>query len=155
MEKNTMKILLASTLIVMGAGVAIAQDRGGERPSFETLDVDGSGEITTEDLSALRDQRFNEMDTNGDGTISQEEFVAAQAARSEDRATRIFERLDADGDGTLSRDVIESERRRGIADRVLSRFDEDNSGGLNAEEFDEAQARFQDRRHGDHGKRRN
>lgn len=155
MEKNTTKILLASTLIVLGAGVAFAQDRGGERPSFETLDVDGSGEITAEDLAALRDQRFAELDTNGDGTVSQDEFVAAQAARTEERAAQMFERLDADGDGTLSRDVIENGRRGGFGERMLSRLDGDDSGGISAEEFEEARARFQDRRQGGHGKRKN
>ncbi|MEM7718234.1 MAG: EF-hand domain-containing protein [Pseudomonadota bacterium] len=155
MDKNTMKILLASTLVVLGAGVAYAQDRGEERPSFETLDVDGSGEITTEDLTTLRDQRFAEIDGNGDGSISQDEFIAAQAARTEERATRMFDRLDADGDGTLSRDVIENGRRGDFGERMLTRLDADNSGGISAEEFEEAQARFQDRRRGDHGKRRN
>ncbi|MGR3511443.1 MAG: EF-hand domain-containing protein [Paracoccaceae bacterium] len=157
MDKNTMKILLASTMIVLGAGVATAQEQR-DGMSFDTLDVDGSGEITAEDLTALRDNRFAELDTNGDGTISQDEFVAGQAARAEDRAARMFERLDADGDGTLSRDVIESGRRGGMGERMISRFDEDSSGGISAEEFEEAQARFQERRkggRGEHGKRRN
>lgn len=158
MEKNTMKILLASTMILLGAGVATAQDQRGEGMSFETLDVDGSGEITIEDLTALRDSRFADLDSNGDGAISQDEFVAAQVARSEERATRMFDRLDADGDGTLSRDVIESRGRGGMGERMISRFDEDNSGGISAEEFEEAKARIGERRkggRGDHGNRRN
>ncbi len=158
MEKNTMKILLASTMIMLGAGVATAQDQRGPGMDFETLDVDGSGEITTEDLTALRANRFAELDSNGDGVIDQEEFVAAQTARSEERATRMFDRLDADGDGTLSRDVIESRGRGGMGERMISRFDEDNSGGISAEEFEEAKARIGERRKGgkgEHGKRRN
>lgn len=158
MDKNTMKILLASTMVLLGAGVATAQGQRGESMNFETLDVDGSGEITTEDLTALRDNRFAELDSNGDGVVSQEEFVAAQVARSTERATEMFERLDADGDGTLSRDVIENGRRGGMGERMISRFDEDESGGISAEEFEEAQARFGERRkggRGDHGKRRN
>ncbi|MEL7150425.1 MAG: EF-hand domain-containing protein [Pseudomonadota bacterium] len=158
MEKNTMKILLASTMIMLGAGVALAQEQRGEGMTFETLDVDGSGEITLEDLTALRDNRFAELDSNGDGSISQDEFVAHQVARSEERAARMFERLDADGDGTLSRDVIENEGRGRSGERMISRFDEDNSGGISAEEFEEAKARIGERRKGGkggHGQKRN
>ena len=159
MEKNTMKILLASTLIVLGAGTAMAQGmRGGDAPSFEELDVDGSGEITVEDLTALRDNRFAEIDTNGDGSISKDEFIAHQASRSEERATAMFDRLDADGDGTLSRDVIENGRRGGMGERMLNRLDADNSGGISAEEFEEAKARMGERRKGGErgfGKHRN
>ena len=152
MEKNTMKILLASTLIVLGAGVATAQEHRGGQMSFETLDVDGNGEITAEDLTVLRDNRFAELDSDGDGSVSRDEFVAAQVARSEERAAAMFERLDADGDGALSRDVIENRRGGRMGERMLSRFDADGSGGISAEEFEEARAKFAERRKsGDRG----
>ncbi len=157
MDKNTMKILLASTLVVLGTGVAMAQERGGGMPTFEELDVDGSGEITTEDLSTLRDNRFAEIDANKDGGVSKEEFLAHAASRSEARASRMFDRLDADGDGILSRDVIESRGRGGDGSRMIERFDADNSGGIDAEEFEEAKARIgdriRDRRRGDDHRR--
>lgn len=143
----TFKILLASTLVVLGAGVAIAQERGGERMSFESLDADGSGEITVEDLATLADNLFSEFDTNGDGSVSQEEFVAVHAARAEERATQMFGRLDADGDGTLSRDVLEMRRgggQRGA--RMIERFDNDGSGGVSAAEYEEARAHMLERR---------
>lgn len=149
MDKTSLKILLATTLLVAGSGMAMA--KGGDRAalSFEELDVDGSGEITTEDFQQLREARFAEMDANGDGSVTIEEFTAAQAARASERATDTFERLDADGDGLLSRDVLEN-RGRGdrMGTRMLTRFDTDNSGGLSAEEFDEARARISERRKG-------
>ncbi|MCG6882965.1 MAG: calcium-binding protein [Silicimonas sp.] len=145
MEKNTLKILLATTLIAVGAGTAIAQDRGGPRMSFEELDVDGSGEITAEDLTALRDNRFSDLDANGDGSVNLDEFKAAQVARAEERATEMFERLDADGDGVLSRDVLERGRGDARGIRMIERFDADNSGGVSAEEFEEARAMMRER----------
>lgn len=156
MEKNTMKILLASVMIVAGAGVAMAQ--GPRGMTFDQLDVDGSGEITTEDLTALRNDRFATLDGNGDGSVSKEEFLAAQRTQAEERAERMFERLDADGDGVLSRDVIEGRQGVGGGERMISRFDEDGSGGISAEEFEEARARMGERRKGGErgfGKRHN
>lgn len=158
MDKNTMKILLASALIVAGTGVAMAQGQKGQGMTFDQLDVDGSGEITVEDLTALRDDRFAALDTDGDGTVTKEEFLASERIQSEERAERMFERLDADGDGALSRDVIEGRQRGGGGERMISRFDEDNSGGISAEEFEEARAKMGERRKGGErgfGKRRN
>ena len=148
MENGTLKIALATALIVMGTGVAMAKGPGGDRalPTFEELDADASGEITTEDFATLRDNRFAEMDSNGDGSVSEAEFVAAAQTKSAERAAEQFGRLDADGDGALSRDVLESRGRGGMGERMLSRLDEDNSGGVSAEEFDAGMERFAERR---------
>lgn len=146
MEKTTLKMLLAGALIAVGTGAAFAQ--GGPRMDFETLDVDGSGEITIEDMASLRNNRFAELDADGDGSVTREEFTAAQMARASDRAGQMFDRLDVDGDGVLSRDAVESQNRGGGGERMISRLDTDNSGGVSAEEFEEARARFGERRKG-------
>ena len=152
MKKNTLKILLATTLIAVGAGAAIAQERGGPRMSFEQLDVDGSGEITVEDLTAMRDSRFAGVDANGDGNVTLDEFKAAEMARAGERAAEMFARLDVDGDGILSRDVLERGRGDERGARMIERFDTDNSGGVSAEEFE--QARLMMREHGERGEGR-
>ncbi len=157
MDKATLKILLASALIIAGTGAAMARDHG-ERMNFETLDADGNGEITAEDIATLRDNRFNDVDTNGDGSVTLEEFTAAAGARASERAAKQFERLDADGDGVLSRDVLESRGRGGPAERMISRFDTNDSGGIDAEEFEAAKDRMAKRRGGGErgwGKHRN
>ncbi len=148
MEKSTLKIVVAATLILAGTGVAVAKSHSGEGRAalnFETLDADGSGEITTEDLTALRDARFAEMDANGDGSVNEEEFTAVAVAHAAEQAAARFARLDADGDGALSRDVLEQRRGRGISERMISRFDVDNSGGVSAEEFEAAKERMAER----------
>lgn len=145
MDKATLRILLASSLIALGSGAAMARDHD-ERMNFETLDADGSGEITPEDLASLADTRFSDVDTNGDGSVSRDEFVAAHVARAEKRAAQRFERLDADGDGVLSRDVLEARGGKHRGARMIERFDTDGSGGVSAEEFEEARAHMRERR---------
>jgi len=161
-KADTLKIALLVTAIsvtvIASAGFAQAQgrDQGMRGIDFETLDADGSGEITEEDLTLLRERRFSDIDTNGDGAISEEEFTTHTANRAGERAAQIFARLDADGDGSISRDALEAREGRGrMADRLISRADTDNSGGVDAEEFRSAMERFAERagKRGD-GKRR-
>lgn len=145
---------VAGLLIVASIGAALAESRddrqgrfgGGERVSFESLDHNGDGEITVEDLTAARDARFADFDANGDGSVSLEEFQAHAAAQASERAAAAFERLDADGDGALSRDVLESQNRRGFnPERLIERLDADDSGSVTQEEFDEARSSFRER----------
>lgn len=139
---------LAVGIIAVSGTMVEARDKGmGARGmDFTTLDVDGSGEITQEDLDALRANRFSEIDANGDGTVSRDEFMAASAARAGDRAGEMFDRLDADGDGALSRDALEARdgRARG-AGRLIQRADADGSGGVSEEELAAAMERFAER----------
>ncbi|PWK55035.1 EF-hand domain-containing protein [Silicimonas algicola] len=156
MDKNKLKILLATTLIAAGAGMAIAQDTATTPDAeateagpmdFATLDADGSGEITVEDMEAMRANRFAEFDTNGDGNVTLEEFTAHAQAKAAERAGEMFGRLDADGDGNLSRDALEARMGRGgPGARMIDRFDTDNSGGVSQEEFDAAKERMTERR---------
>lgn len=150
-------LMAAAGVAAMAAGTAHAQSRGhGQDWSFEALDVDGSGEITVEDLTALREGHFAEIDSDGDGSVSEAEFVAHAQARSAERATEMFQRMDVDGDGVLSEDAMQGRMGRGggMGARMISRFDADNSGGVSAEEFEAAKERFagrgkdRGRRHG-------
>lgn len=149
MNKTPLKILLATALLVSGSTMAMAKGPDHKLPTFEELDADGSGEITTEDLAALRENRFAKIDADGNGSVTLEEFTAAQVAKASERAKAMFEKLDADGDGVLSRDVLESKSsgKRG-AEHMLKRFDTDNSGGISAAEFEEAKAKLGKRRRG-------
>ncbi len=124
MKTSTAKIL-AVFMMGLGATAAMAAGpgEGRERPTFETLDADGSGEITASDLEAMRTERFTTMDTDGDGSINEAEFVAKAQADAQERAASMFERLDADGDGVLSQDVLQSRSRGRNPERMISRLD--------------------------------
>lgn len=156
MKKTTASILLAALALTASFSVAQAQDRrGGPGPmDFATLDTDGSGEITVEDIEAARGNRFAEMDANGDGQVSEAEFIAHSQAQAAERASAMFARLDADGDGVLSRDVLEAREGGGrMAARMIERADTDNSGGVSAEEFEAVKEKMAGRRGGKGSKR--
>lgn len=145
MKTTNLRIAVAALAILAGIGVAQAQGRhdGPQMPmTFESLDVDGSGEIDSADLDALRLQRFAEIDTDGNGSISEDEFVAHAAARAGERAAEMFARLDADGDGVLSRDVLESRAGPEMGARMIERADTDGSGGVSEAEFEAMKTRM-------------
>jgi len=154
----------AALAIALTATFALADARGmgdgmrgegmGPRMDFATMDADGDGSITAEDLEALRDRRFTMLDADGDGQVSRQEFMDRAAAQAGERAGTMFDRMDADGDGTLGRDAIEARRGPGPdADRLIARFDSDGDGAVSQAEFDSARASWRDRmeRRGDHG----
>lgn len=149
--------LLSAALLAGLALPAAAQAPGprGDRPDFATLDADGDGLLTQEELQSYRDaqaaQRFAEIDADGDGALTLQEMQAAPAARF---AARMLERFDADGDGALTAQELHTgARERGIGRRgdVVARLDADGDGAISAQEF-AARRAVRGPRHG-HGAR--
>lgn len=132
-------ILIAAIVAgsVMQAGVLVAQSVD-ERPGFVEIDTNGDGEVTQEEIATFREtqkaERFAALDTDGDGGISAEELAAAGSDRRQARAGEMLERLDANDDGLLQIDEMDRSR----ADRGFNRADADGSGGLSAEEYEDA-----------------
>ena len=149
MKFARLSIFAAASLMATGAGTALAVETAKGRMTFEQLDVDGSGEITREDLEMLPDAQFAEMDADDSGDISEAEFVATAQARAGDAAARMFARLDADGDGVLSQDALAARGHHGGRLRGIMRLDSDDSGGVSAEEFEAGMERIA-RRHRGH-----
>ena len=77
------KSILSLALILSFSGLAQAEnDRRGppERPSFDSLDINGNAEIDFDEFSSHEiphgdyETIFNRIDTDGDGIITNEEF---------------------------------------------------------------------------------
>ena len=152
--KTYILILALATSAALPPLAAAAQERG--LPDFATLDADGDGLITQEELQAAGDARFAAADTDGDGALSAEELQARIVANAGDRAaqgaTRMIERLDANEDGLLQREEI-AERGGDRMERMFDRADSDDDGAISAEEFAEVAERRGDHRGGHGGKR--
>lgn len=137
----------------------------GMMPDFATLDFNGDGKLTVEDITAKRAARAAALDADKDGLISVEELVAQKMqdvqARIEARAGAQVAALDLDGDGKLSAaelaagpalgadgprgghgGMMRGEGPAGGAERMIARFDTDKDGAVSEAEFDAAKAQF-------------
>lgn len=164
--KTTLHVAAIAAGISLAATAEAREGRGHrmEMPSFEELDLNSDGGVTVEEIAqAMQTQaaaRFAEADTNGDGALSAEEMIArADSNRQERLARRIakhIERADSNGDGVLQQEELLDARGEGRGEgrgpeRLFERFDSDEDGKLDADEFAEAQERME--RRGDRGSR--
>ena len=103
---------LSKTMVIAGglalsgmivASLAVAGNFGhhhkrGHMFSAASLDADGDGTLTQDELLAPNRIRFDRLDDNGDGAISPDEFSA--------RSIAMFTRMDANNDGILAGDEL-------------------------------------------------
>ncbi|MFT6076523.1 MAG: Ca2+-binding EF-hand superfamily protein [Yoonia sp.] len=136
------KILMAALLsgAVLAAGAAQAKEHR-ERPDFVTLDLNGDGSLSLEELQAQGQARFANVDTNADGALSAEELIAAARDRASERAARMIERQDDNGDGVLQIDEMPSRGDGDRAEQMFERVDADSDGAISQEEFETAKER--------------
>lgn len=132
MKKSILCSLALAGLVVIAGAAQADNHRGG--PDFSTLDLNGDGSLTQEELRTLADQRFTARDTNGDGALSAAELQAAAADRAGRRSAGMIERLDQNGDGLLQRSELEA-RGSDRGARMFERADSDGDGAISAEEF--------------------
>lgn len=140
------KIVMAGLMLglVAMAGAAQAENHR-ERPGFATLDTDGDGFLSMDELQARGAARFADADTDGDGALSEAELIAAANARATERAAEMIARMDDNGDGLLQSDEM---RPRGgnMAARMFTRADTDGDGLISEAEFQAAMAHLRERR---------
>lgn len=108
-----------------------------DKPDFATLDTDGNGTLSLEELQNAGAARFAEMDTDGNGALSAAELSAAQDERMAQRAAKMIERMDENDDGELQADEM-PDRGDKRAERMFDHADTDEDGVLSQDEFEAA-----------------
>lgn len=80
---KTRELGIAAVILVTGSGLAFAAEDGAPAqsslPSFEKVDVDGSGTISNAEAGAVPGlvDIFSAADADKDGQLSKEEYAAA------------------------------------------------------------------------------
>lgn len=96
-------------------GMGMGFDMGGGRHMgrfIKTLDANGDGAVTLDEVLAKRQPHFDRIDTNKDGVIDQAEVAASAKERVDYWVKRIVRRLDADGDGKITRAEVEARAKK-------------------------------------------
>lgn len=103
---------LSKTMVIAGglalsgmivASLAVAGNFGHQHKrshmfSAASLDADGDGALTQDEILAHNRVRFDRLDSNADGAISADEFSA--------RLVAMFTRMDSNNDGVLADDEL-------------------------------------------------
>ncbi len=146
MKTHILMIAIAAGLTLNAVPVAAESADG--RPDFATLDANGDGALTLEELQAAGAARFAAADTDGDGALSEEELTARMAERASKGVSRMMERLDANEDGLLQQSELQDSRFGDRAERMFAHADANEDGSVSEEEFEAAKERGGKRRGG-------
>ncbi len=128
----------------------------GLKELFHSIDTDGSGTITFEELQESLEKQectlpkgeiesmMREMDLDGDGTINYHEFVTATLNQAQlekdDNMRKAFRYFDKDGNGTISLDELKEAAKEfsmsaSDMEEVLKEVDTNGDGSIDYEEF--------------------
>ncbi len=101
-----------------------------------TLDADGDGGVSQQEIEAYLSQRFTFLDADGNGTVTRDEFRSAEERdktlqrQKQEYLDRTFGRLDSDSDGQLTK----QELLAGAAQRFM-RTDLNGDGLLTSDDI--------------------
>lgn len=142
---------MALAALAGGFGTGALAERGGPMagflPDFSAVDTNGDGLLSQEELVAAMAARRAAIDTDANGSISAAEVAAERVRRAPAEAEAFVAAHDRNGDGVLSGDEMPAPRD---PDRFFRRLDANGDGGISQAELDGAKERMRHHR-GRHG----
>ncbi|MDP6442686.1 MAG: dockerin type I domain-containing protein [Pirellulaceae bacterium] len=97
---------------------------------FERFDENEDGALSEDEVPADLWEHLVNADANEDGSVTPDELAAYREEQLRERLAEHFNARDENEDGELTEDEV-----GGVAWRILSRFDADESGGVSLDEF--------------------
>lgn len=137
------KLLLATSVVLMAANVATAQDQSGDkmpmhkgdgrdvRHMMQEADANKDGVITREEVSAAKKARFATIDTNGDGALSMDEMKVHHDEEMAKRETKMKEKMP-------EKMASMKEKKHSRMNEYFTKMDKDGNGTLTFDEFGHA-----------------
>jgi len=97
----------------------------------DTIDADGDGTITAEEIQSFLEGRFGAVaGADGADGVTVQEFGQWWLDQHQDALQNRFDQLDADGDGTVTADEFNA-----MVSTLLERLDTNGDGDLSADDF--------------------
>ena len=97
--------------------------------SFDRLDADKDGRVTSREIMPKAEARFFRMDADNNGEVSAAEIDAALAKAIERRCDRVLAALDPDKSGAVSKAELDQ-----FVDALVKGADGDGDGAVTFEE---------------------
>jgi len=133
---------LAATLLAAASAQAQVPPPQSASPSFKSLDRDGNGRVSLDEVMAYAKKRsadvepfrISDVDLDGDGRLTPEELKKAGMKGFEGQGVINVKDLDIHGDGYVSREDLDEYFRRKHRE-AYARADADKDGSLKQSEF--------------------
>lgn len=136
-EKAGLAAVMVAVAITSASGASARGEKDGQ--AFQNFDIDGNGVVTEAEFTTTQQELFATIDADGSGGISKDELIAHAEARVaasgrtppagmlEKRIDKQFSKMDANGDGTVQMD-----EQQGV---TFAQIDANSDGELTQEEF--------------------
>jgi hypothetical protein len=136
---KTMILAMAAVAGLAGAGIALANERGGERDGAERFfraDANNDGRVTKDEVRAAREAAFARMDVDQDGFLTPADRADRPVRQGRGDPGARMAKMDSNADGRISKDEFV-----GLDYAIFDRLDANKDGAIDRTEAASMQGR--------------